>query len=86
MVYYGSLSSTRQQGLVLLMTIHNHKCKWLATQTGDQLLDTDASGVAPGGFALNLDLDIGSRYPSDLWVCEDYIRLYDYCGVHFDYV
>jgi hypothetical protein len=62
--------------------IHKDERRWLEMQTGGQLTPTDASEVAPGCFALNLDIDF--LYPSSLWVREDYIRLYDYCSVYCD--
>jgi hypothetical protein len=46
--------------------------------------DDDQSEDGPDGFAL--DLDIKYLRISELWIHQDYIRLYDYCNTHYNNV
>ena len=43
----------------------------------EQLLEIDESEVVRGCFALNLD--VSCLMISKLWVCKDYIQIYDHC-------
>jgi len=55
------------------------KRKWLETQNGGHRMDTDE---APANFALYFN--IAGLNPSNLWVREDYMLLYDECMAYFN--
>jgi len=57
------------------VSIDQDESEWVGKR--EQLPEIDESEVVRGCFAL--DLDVNGFTVSNLWICKDYIRIYNHC-------